>query len=371
MRRSVILVVVLAVCLVFALAGPLALAGAMIPQGPGGDTDPIPNPDPGQDPEALAPNLSFPVVMTDYLEAFYETEVILVENGAGELVEQTVFVLGDDGLPIPIAVEENITRKYTGSYPGQDLFEYGAWVPGDDLATTDVVEEYYWFTMDLVDYLHQNEPWYPQPSDDYPENTWRAETRLTGDDEVIDIDFVDWGNPLENISPTVGYRFPVEVALYQLLDEPMTAYKMGCLEYQSTREELFGTSELGGDGFTWQSKYATVLTRDFEAWVVGPNGYMADIDLEPGIGPSGKMNFASAGGGWMPTVSGWHRIYLRICDSSIDMGDAIVNNDEHYYMADGVKLEDLSKNKLEMSGVYMNETWIDIYVVPKSGKRVK
>ncbi len=53
---------------------------------------------------------------------------------------------------------------------------------------------------------------------------------------VVNIDFIDWGNPLENINPIVGQRFPVEVALYEKLETPMTAYKMACLEYPGTKD---------------------------------------------------------------------------------------------------------------------------------------
>jgi len=363
MKRSAILATLLAVVLALLLTSAAALAA--------GEKQ---NPTPGQDPLALAPNLSFPVVMTTHLGQFYEWVVVgteTLEDGT------TIDVYNWVALDPPV---ESFTQQYTGSFPGMSDFFYGAWVPGDDPATTDVTEDCHWVTMPMLTFLNDNKPWYPQPTDKYT-NTWQAEWVLwektfAPDDpnyfwDMVLIDFVDWGNPLENINPTVGYRFPVEVALYTKLDETMTAYKMACLEYQSTRDELFGTSKLGGDSFTWESYYATVLTDDFQAWVVDPNGVRTDIVLEPAAGPSGKMNFASAGGGWMPRMPGWHRIYLQIDDENIWLRDAIVNNDEHYCMACGLMCEELSWQKLQLTGVFYNQTWIDVYVVPQGGKRPK
>ena len=46
-----------------------------------------------------------------------------------------------------------------------------------------------------------------------------------------------------------------------------------------------------------QSYFATVLTNKFTAEVWNPDGTITALNLGPGIGPSGKMNFASGGGG--------------------------------------------------------------------------
>ncbi|HSR34137.1 MAG TPA: hypothetical protein VLY63_26520, partial [Anaerolineae bacterium] len=90
---------------------------------------------------------------------------------------------------------------------------------------------------------------------------------------------------------------------------------------------------------------------------------------EPGIGPSGKMNFASGGGGWIPTMRGWHRIWLHTNDSLIDFAGAIVNNDEHYIMSTGCKVQDLNPNKLELTGIVGDSTYIDVLVVKSNGKK--
>ena len=72
-------------------------------------------------------------------------------------------------------------------------------------------------------------------------NSWQADWVMETE-AVVTIEFVDWGNPLENINPIVGLRFPVEVALYKQLETPMTAFKMACLEYPGSKDEVFGTS---------------------------------------------------------------------------------------------------------------------------------
>ena len=103
------------------------------------------------------------------------------------------------------------------------------------------------------EWFESMEPWFPQPTsttgttpndiwntdfvDDY-KNSWQADWFMTF--AVVEIEFIDWGNPLENINPRVGKRFPVELALFTLVEE-MLAYNMACLEYPASKNELFGT----------------------------------------------------------------------------------------------------------------------------------
>jgi hypothetical protein len=82
------------------------------------------------------------------------------------------------------------------------------------------------------------------------------------------------------------------------------------------------------------------------------------------------MNFAS-GGGWIPTMTGWHRIWLHTNDPLISFAGAIVNNDEHYIMSTGCKVQDLNPNKLERTGIIGDSTYIDVLVVRPSGKKTK
>jgi hypothetical protein len=113
------------------------------------------------------------------------------------------------------------------------------------------------------------QPWYDQPATttytdpnliwngDYVNaaNSWQADW-FRETEQTVYIDFVDWGNPLENINPIVGQRFPAEVAVYALLDEPMTEYKMACLEEPGSKDEIFGTSvnpSPDAGGFTYGS----------------------------------------------------------------------------------------------------------------------
>jgi hypothetical protein len=233
----------------------------------------------------------------------------------------------------------------------------------------------------MLTWLQSMQPWYDQPvttidtdpnliwNADYVDaaNSWQADwVRETG--AVVTIDFIDWGNPLENINPLVGQRFPVEVALYEKLDTPMTAYKMACLEYPGSKDEVFGTSDTSGS-YTYGSYFATVLTNKFSAEVWNPDGTISSINLGPGIGPSGKMNFASGGGGWIPTMRGWHRIWLHTNDPLISFSGAIVNNDEHYIMTSGCMAQELNPNKLELTGIIGDSTYIDVLVVKPNGKK--
>ena len=448
MKRSKVLLV-LSLVLVLALTVPLGAAY-------GAKGGPKTNPDPGQNPVAATPNLSFPLITTDIIDVLYQKvwveDDLLGEDGYGT-IESSEWVVGYDstgdgaidnviglGVPVPIVVEEVIADEYTGSYEG-NLEYYQAYVVVDGM-TVDLLTQYWngetWVSLDgadgkpdltdpiwMVDWLTSMEPWFDQPvnmdvtltesvtsfdgaftvtipaaenpnniwnveyidgAEDGGENSWQADWYWTGDPsapstETISIDFIDWGNPLENtVAPIVGQRFPVEVTLHEKVastvtddvwGETMTAYKMGCLEYPSSRSEIFGTSDLNADGFTYENCFASVLTNKFFAEVWDSKGNRYDIVLEPGIGPSGKMNFASANGGWLPLTSGWHRIWIHFNDPMISLQGAVVNNDEHYVFSSGWMGEALSENKVELTGIIGDSTFVDVYVQPSTGKKVK
>ena len=432
MKRSKVLLV-LSLVLVLALTVPL---GTAFGKGTPAKGDPKVNPDPGQVPEALAPNLSFPVLFTTPVAV---ATPLLVDGSVDALLPYQMFfqmeqayvqvpIYAEDGVTIigwedgtelafttsgnpvlifstdengdyiltPIAeADYNFSVTYTGTYPTMEnftktVYESCTEVQATDPATGGLLYDpitgepiMVWecVTTDWIykDYLLEYAPWYVQTTDaEYNKkgiNIWQAEYKLWEPDpevlpceNVVDIDFIDWGNPMENTNPMVGYRFPVEIALYEKFDEDtlMKAYKAACLEYNSSRDEFFGVKNE-----TWDSYYATVLTSQFEAWVIGPGGVRTDIILEPAIGPSGKMNFASAGGGWMPTVPGWHTFYLRILDPNISLKNAIINDDDSYCMKCGVMCKELPKWKLEKTGIYYNDTWLTLYVEPNTSGRKK
>jgi hypothetical protein len=370
---------------------------------------------------------------------FDEKEFELGYDSTGDgFIDNTI----GDGVPIPIVVAESIEDVYGGLYPGNVGFYYQTYVVDEgmtqDLLTQEWSEDGEWSSLDgsdgkpdltdpidMVTWFESMEDWYDQPVSmdgtlqdtvctldglcaDIPAalnpnniwnvayllygvdadnkeivgggNSWQAEWRLETENTIY-IDFIDWGNPLENtVYPIVGQRFPVEMAIYEKVastvpgdagGDPMTAYKMGCIEYPSTRDEVFGTSTLTTDSFTTEIAFATVLTNKYFAEVWNPNGTITPITIEPGIGPSGKINFASAGGGWIPTMTGWHRIWIHFTDPLIDLSYAIVNNDEHYIMSSGFMAEPLNKNKLELVGIVGNSTFIDVEVMKPSGRNAR
>lgn len=349
------------------------------------------------------PNLSFPLIATDIIQLFY-LQTWVDSDGDG-IVDDSEWVLDydldDDGVnemsePTPIEVEEVINVEYNGSYPGNDDAEYCTYTLDDDGCAVDIsgpeegipdgiIDDLDLTCESMVTWLQGMQPWFDQPvtttdtdpnliwNADYVDaaNSWQASWD-TETETVVNIDFIDWGNPLENINPIVGQRFPVEVALYEKLETPMTAYKMACLEYPGTKVELFGTSDNPSPdtgGYTFDSYFATVLTSKFIAEVWNPDGTITSINLGPGIGPSGKMNFASGGGGWIPTIPGWHRIWLHTNDPLISFSGTIVNNDEHYIMSSGCMVQELNPNKLELTGIIGDSTYIDVLVVRPNGKR--
>jgi hypothetical protein len=75
---------------------------------------------------------------------------------------------------------------------------------------------------------------------------------------------------------------------------------------------------------------------------------------------AGYSIFASAGGGWIPTMAVWHPFWLHIKAPLIAFTGAIVNNDRHYLLSTGSMAQDLQKNKQELVGIVGNSTYIDV-----------
>lgn len=333
----------------------------------------------------------------DGMELFYYQPYVVGEDGcAVDLLTQTWVDSDGDGILeleewLSVEGADGIADKMA-PIPSQDWLDaMSPWYDQPTMydGTINNLDEY----TDLPDYLNPNLIWTKDLIADTEEggrNSWQADwLRILDDDEdpftpVIRVDFIDWGNPLDNNNPVVGQRFPVEFALYQKIEgqtfvtpegelnpDAMTRYKTSCVEYNSSRNELFGVSEQGGSAYTTPIRFATVITNRFTAEVWNPDGTRTTIPIAPAIGPSGKMNLASAGGGWTPTMPGVHRIWFHFQDPLISLAGAIVNDDDHYIMSSGCKAEDLSHNKLAMSGIVGNSTYIDVLVLKPSGGKKK
>ncbi len=308
--------------------------------------------------------------------------ILIIVAASCSMFEETLSPLEQNGLlssqskqndnpgPDPEALPMNLSFPVIWAYPPSDSLLNPYILKTESITKVYADTDYPYAEETLIAYLQENDPWYPQPP--YAnENTWVADYLVS--DAMHTIAFVDWGNPMENINPRVGQRFPVEVALYEKLGEvtelglvgtTMEAFTMACLEYSATRDELFGTNNA-----RYASCFATVLTSEFTVTVRPPDTWQEyEIRLDPAVGPSGKMNFASANGGWIPEVPGWHRITLTVNDPNISLSGAIVNNDEHYNLMTGEMLEELSHQRLDLTGIYYNTTYIDVYVTPAGGK---
>lgn len=104
----------------------------------------------------------------------------------------------------------------------------------------------------------------------------------------ISVDYVDWGDVIEAVKPTVGRPFRLEVTLYASAakgagaNETMTRYTMALLENPSSPDALQGTNSTTAEfgyativstlpAMTIQNLGSSVPADEFMVWI--PAGY--------------------------------------------------------------------------------------------------
>lgn len=233
-------------------------------------------------------------------------------------------VIAVDGFSITPLTTPSFTVPYAGDYPG--------------------------LTTEEIAWLEANGPWYAQKTTG---NTWQAEFKNQGTEEVT---YVDWSDNMESLYPKVRRSFRLELVLFKELPETetpgifetMTAYTMATLEYPSSSSELQGTNTT-----TYESTLATVisakpklvlqflgasvpenLTWSTDKWVIPATEYdpeivpnIIQVGFAPELNVGGKYIFGASSGGWKPDKAGYYRITFYIpSDSGINLASTTIGN---------------------------------------------
>lgn len=262
-----------------------------------------------------------------------------------------------DAFAITALAETTFTVPYTGDYPG--------------------------LTADQIAALESTGPWYPQKTTG---NAWQAEY-VTQSGEAVT--WVDWGDNVESVGPTVRRPFRLEIVLFKDLDPleagetTMTAYTMGVLEYPSSSTELQGANTS-----TYESRYATVisklpklvvqyydtavptgLTWTGTQWSAGT---IKPVSFAPELNVGGKYIFGASEGGWKPLEAGWYRLTFYIpTTSGIDLSGAAIGNYADRFGAVPPPPEGEVVAEAEGGGAVpvidaaSNLTYVDVYVKPR------
>lgn len=277
----------------------------------------------GEEPETAGNNLSYPVFAAD---------------GFG------IIQLGTPSFTLP----------YTGTYPG---------------LTTDEIAD-----------IEANGPWFPQKTDG---NTWQADFFVVSQGTGIDVRYVDWGDVLESVYPTIGRPTRIEVTLYADAEkglgenEYMTGYTMAVLEYPSSSNELQGTNAT-----TYESEYATIVSAlpklviqyfgnsipadlawDGDTWQSGGTDLpVIDVAFGPELNVGGKYIYGASSGGWKPTQPGIYRLTFYMPGSDINLELAAIGSFSNGFSA---ALEGAASTPVVDTG--NNLTYDDVTVKTKGG----
>jgi hypothetical protein len=236
-------------------------------------------------------------------------------KGKGKPVVETVNnlsypAIAVDGFAITLAGTPGFVVPYTGTYSG--------------------------LTAEEIADLQENGPWYPQKT---PGNVWQAEYATLDNESVT---YIDWGDNIESVYPKIRTPFRLEVTLYKVLAEPMTAYTMAVLENPSSSVELQGTNSN-----TYDAGYATVISArpkliiqylgtlsptdltwsaDQYKWTSSSSTLTSvTVSFAPELNVGGKYVYGASSGGWKPTSVGYYRITFYVpSGSGVDLTSATV-----------------------------------------------
>lgn len=222
------------------------------------------------------------------------------------------------------------------------------------------------------------DPWYAQKEDG---NVWQAEFATPGDASAV-VNYIDWGDVIEAVSPTIGRPFRVEVTLYTSAatgsgeNETMTGYTMALLENPSSPDEVQGNNTTSYDSYwaTIVSEHPRMAIQFYGTGTPGdwnPEGYWEGIEppvnfsFAPELNVGGKYIYGASEGGWRPTVIGKYRLTFYLPDSQIlfDGYSAVMN-----YVS-GVFVDPETTASTPGIDVTNNLSYVDVEVKQKGGRR--
>jgi hypothetical protein len=238
--------------------------------------------------------------------------------------------------------------------------------------------DYPGLTDEEIALVEASGPWYPQK---LKGNAWQADYEVRGTEAVT---YVDWGDNVESVSPTVRRPFRLEVVLFKdLVETTMTGYTMAVLEYPSSANELQGAKDL-----TYESRYATVisakpkfviqyfgspvpsdLTWTGTQWSFGT---VKPISFAPELNVGGKYIYGASEGGWKPLDAGWYRLTFYVpSGSGVNLRAAEIGNYADLFGTIPEPPEGEVVAEAEGGGAVPvvdgdnNLTYVDVYVKPR------
>ena len=222
------------------------------------------------------------------------------------------------------------------------------------------------------------DPWYAQKVEG---NVWQADFAMPGDPYAV-VDYIDWGDVIEAVSPTIGRPFRVEVTLYTSAasglgeNETMTGYTMALLENPSSPDEVQGNNIT-----TYDSDWATIVSalprmviQFYGTGTIGnwnTAGYWegiqppVDFSFAPELNVGGKYIYGASEGGWRPTAPGMYRLTFYVPGSQILFTESsVVAN-----FVGGSFVDPESTASTPQIDVVNNLSYVDVTVKQKGGRR--
>ena len=218
--------------------------------------------------------------------------------------------------------------------------------------------------------------WYAQKVEG---NLWQADFNMPEGQFAV-VNYIDWGDVIEAVSPTIGRPFRVEVTLYTSAatglgeNETMTGYTMALLENPSSPTEVQGNNMT-----TYDSDWATIVSASprmaiqfFGTGTIGawnPAGYWEGIQppvnfsFAPELNVGGKYIYGASEGGWKPAAPGKYRLTFYMPESQILFD---VNTDVMNFVDGGFVAPETAASEPQID-LTNNLSYVDVTVVAKGG----
>lgn len=218
--------------------------------------------------------------------------------------------------------------------------------------------------------------WYAQKVEG---NVWQADFDMPKDPNAV-VNFIDWGDVIEAVSPTIGRPFRVEVTLYTSAasgegdNETMTGYTMALLENPSSPDEVQGNNTK-----SYESDWATIVSARprmaIQAYGTGtpvvwnPAGFWEGIDspvnfsFAPELNVGGKYIYGASEGGWRPAAPGKYRLtfYMPLSQILFSESSLVAN------FVGGNFVDPETAASTPQIDVANNLSYVDVTVVTKGG----